>query len=114
MAIRPYSSNQKDHYSHDGKALYIILRADRVFTLPVILSANGSICTEYVTENTWCCAKYMQAWELNTLVSLYYDVGLTSTFIYIQYESIKSQMPDRQSNPIKSMSARVKHETQMI
>ena len=45
MAIRPYTSYQKDHYCHYG---------NQVFTLPVICSANGSILVykEYVTENT--------------------------------------------------------------
>ena len=54
------------------KALYIALRADRVFTLPVICSANESILvyTEYVTENTWCCVKYKHAWKLNSVLVL--------------------------------------------
>ena len=52
--------------------------------------------------------------EYTSVLVLRNDVVLTSTLMYIWYESIKSQMPDRESNPIESNAARVKHETHTI
>ena len=51
--------------------------------------------------------------EYISVLVLRYGVVLTSNLMYI-YESIESRMSDRESNPIKSNAARVKHETHKI
>ena len=49
-----------------------------------------------------------------SVLVLWYDVVLTSTSMYIQYVSIKSQIPDRESNPIESNATPVNYETHTI
>ena len=72
MAIRPYTSYQKDHYCHDGKVLYIVLKADRVFTLPVICSANGSSLEYTVYARRWAKKEDV---ELDTLSEWIKSIG---------------------------------------